>query len=640
MSLFGSLFTGASGMNAQSKATGMVSTNIANINTVGFKRSEAAFYDLVAATGNRTPYSSGGVTVTKVQRISQQGAIQQTSMTTDAAISGNGFFAVRQAPDANMQWLYTRNGQFNTVPYDSGDPANPFTYLMNSAGFYLYGWQLDEFGNLPVNANDFSSLTPIDVSLYDETFLPTSLVTQKVNLNASESLNDPHLAPGGPDTLPVSVQSINGVPDPSFPVDFSNTINVIDGLGNSRQLTFEYRKIVGPMSHFTTSFPQFSTSDIFLPTTGNGPAPALNNGDQFQIQVSGGGTETYTFVNQAAGGNIAANQIATMQGLVQAINAHGSGNELRARITDGRLLVQAVSPTANVTLTEVTGTPLSGAGTLNIMQAPGGGYAYTPDASLTANGAANPSQTDFPAFDDPLTPNIYNWWEMRILAPADPSIANTLDPMYNQKVEIAKGLINFNSDGSLNMTPDVNGDYQIDLTGSPVDFDAGLAGEEIGLTFDIGGLSQFAGLGYGVGGEGITQFSGLYNVLQSEQNGIPAGSRVGVEITPEGYVAAVFDNGIKKNIYKIPVVTFTSPDSLQEISGTAFEETQNSGIPALNEAGTGGAGFLQGSRLESSNVDLGDEFAKMIVSQRAFGASSQVVRTADEMTQTLTRLAQ
>lgn len=640
MSLFGSLFTGASGMMAQSQATAAVATNVANINTTGFKRTDTAFYDLVTTSNSLAPYSSGAVKPTQVQRISQQGAIQQTSTATDAAISGNGFFAVKRAPDSAMEWLYTRNGQFNTVPYDSGDPANPFTYLMNSAGFYLYGWQLDQDGNLPANVTDFSSLTPIDVSLYDETFLPTTLVTQKVNLNASESLNDPHTAAGGAQTLPVSVQSINGVPDPSVPADFSNTINVIDGLGNTRQMIFEYRKVVGPMSHFTTTSPQFSTSDVFIPTAGGGVTPAINPGDRFRIQVVGGTMEAYTFVDEATGDNIATNQIATMQGLVQAINAHGSGNELRARIVDGRLLVQAMDPTADVNLIEVIGSPLSVTGSLNVIQAPGGGYSYTPDASLTANGAANPNQTDFPAFSDPNTPNIYNWWEMRILAPADQSIVNTLDPMYNQKVEVAKGLVNFNPDGSLNMTPDANGDYRIDLTGSPIDFDASTAGEELGLTFDIGGLSQFAGLGFGIGGEGITQFSGLYNVLLSEQNGIPAGSRRGVEITSDGYVAALFDNGIKKNIYKIPVVTFTNPDGLQEISGTAFEETDGSGAPVLNEAGTGGAGVMQGSRLESSNADIADEFAKMIVSQRAFGASSQVVRTVDEMTTTLTRLAQ
>jgi flagellar hook protein FlgE len=627
-------------MNAQSKATATVSNNIANINTTGFKRGDTVFHDLVTTASSRAPYNSGGVRATRVLRVDQQGAIQQTASGMDAAITGNGFFAVKQAPDAGMEFLYTRNGTFNGVPVDSGNAADPFVYLMNSAGFYLYGWELDQDGNLPPNSNDFSSLTPVDISLYDETFLPTTLVEQRINLNSAEDLNDPHLLPGGSDTLPASVQSINGVSDPSFPADFSTTLNVVDTLGNSRQLTFEYRKIVGPMSHFTSSLGGFASADAFIPTSGASVAPAIANGDQFQISVTGGGTETYTFVDEATGNNTAINQVATMQGLIDAINAHGGGNELRARLVNGRLLVQAADPTTDIALSEIAGTPLSAAGSLNIIQAPGGGYTYTPDASLTANSPAYPNQTDFPAFDDPATPNIYNWWEMRILAPADPSITNTLDPMYNQKIEMAKGLLNFNSDGSLNAVPDANNNYRIDLSGSPFDFDASVTGEEAGLIFDIGGLTQFAGLGFGIGGDGYTQFSGPYNVLLSRQNGILPGGRVGAEVTSDGFVAAIFDNGMKRNLYKIPVVTFINPNGLEEISGTAFQQSSVSGDPTLNEAGDNGAGMMQGARLESSNVDLGEEFAKMIVSQRAFGANSQVLRTVDEMTTNLTRLAQ
>lgn len=640
MSLFGSLFTATSGMNAQSKATATVSNNIANINTTGFKRGDTVFHDLVTTASSRAPYNSGGVRATRVLRVDQQGAIQQTSSGMDAAITGNGFFAVKQAPDAGMEFLYTRNGSFNGVPVDSGNAADPFVYLMNSAGFYLYGWELDQDGNLPPNATDFSSLTPVDISLYDETFLPTTLVEQRINLNSAEDLNDPHLAPGGAGTLPVSVQSINGIPDPSLPADFSTTLNVVDTLGNSRQLTFEYRKVVGPMAHFTSSLGNFTSGTAFIPTTGTSTTPAIAVGDQFEISTTGGGTETYTFVDQATGNNTAANQVATIQGLIDAINDHGTGNQLRARLVDGRLLVQATDPTASITLNETIGTPVSAIGSLGIIDSPVPGYVYSPDASLTANGAANPNQTDFPAFDDPATPNIYNWWEMRILAPADPSITNTLDPMYNQKVEMAKGLLNFNSDGSLNAVPDANNNYRIDLSGAPFDFDASTVGEEAGIVFDIGGLTQFAGLGFGIGGEGLTQFAGPYNVLLSRHNGIQPGGRVGAEVTSDGYVAAIFDNGMKRNIYKLPVVTFINPNGLEEVSGTAFQQSSVSGDPMLNEAGENGAGMMQGARLESSNVDLGEEFAKMIVSQRAFGANSQVLRTVDEMTTNLTRLAQ
>ena len=56
------------------------------------------------------------------------------------------------------------------------------------------------------------------------------------------------------------------------------------------------------------------------------------------------------------------------------------------------------------------------------------------------------------------------------------------------------------------------------------------------------------------------------------------------------------------------------------------------------EAGSGGAGIIQASSVEQSNVDLADEFSNLIVSQRAFSANSRVVNTVDEMTEQLRSL--
>jgi flagellar hook protein FlgE len=77
---------------------------------------------------------------------------------------------------------------------------------------------------------------------------------------------------------------------------------------------------------------------------------------------------------------------------------------------------------------------------------------------------------------------------------------------------------------------------------------------------------------------------------------------------------------------------------LTEVSGTAYSESEESGEENLREAGSGGAGFVEPSTLEASNVDLADEFARLIVSQRAFGAGTKVITTVDQMTEDLLRL--
>lgn len=614
MSLFGSLWTGASGMNAQSKSTAMISNNIANLNSTGFKRSEAAFYDMVTTTNVNSRYSPGVVTATRVQRVDQQGQIQQTVSSLDAGISGNGFFAVKRAPDDAMDFYYTRNGIFGEFPVDSGTPDEPFVYLRNAPGFYLYGWPLDAEGALPANSTDFTSLVPVDISLYDNAFLTTTIAELEINLDASQTSIDPHAASGGPQTLPAS----------NLPVHFTRSFNVIDGAGNSRQITTEYRKIAGPMAHFTTGVgSEMDMGTAFIPTASTGVTPNINVGDQFQIQVGGGATETYTFVAEATGDDIATNQIATVRGLINAINAHGGGGQLVGSLTPaGRILVQAANPTATVTVSDVIGNPATGAGTLSIVPDPVDlDYTFAPEASLTANGPANPNQTDFPDFADTATPNVHNWWEMRVLI-RDPAQAN--DPAA-PLVEIRKGLINFDSFGALNALPDTNGDTLIDIATVPVDFDSSAVGEESGFTIEMGGFTQFAG---------------NYNVLTVEQNGIPQGTRRGAEITREGYVRALFDNGLTRNIYQLPLVTFVNPNGLSDISGTAFAETEESGSGTLEVADSNGAGVFNPASVENSNVDLGDEFARLIVSQRAYGASAQIIRTVDEMTNRLANLRQ
>src|SRR5690606_20980729 len=112
MGLFGSLFTGVSALFAQSQTTAIISNNIANINTTGFKRSEAAFQSLVTSESRLSRYSPGTASINRIQRVSLQGSTQQSASSTDASISGNGFFPVKRAATDVQEFLYTRAGQF------------------------------------------------------------------------------------------------------------------------------------------------------------------------------------------------------------------------------------------------------------------------------------------------------------------------------------------------------------------------------------------------------------------------------------------------------------------------------------------------------------------------------------------------
>ena len=94
MSLFGALFTGVSALDAQSSAMSVISNNISNVNTVGYKSSSANFSTLVTGNGSANASSSGGVSEVTTSNVDSQGTLESTSNSTDLAISGNGFFVV------------------------------------------------------------------------------------------------------------------------------------------------------------------------------------------------------------------------------------------------------------------------------------------------------------------------------------------------------------------------------------------------------------------------------------------------------------------------------------------------------------------------------------------------------------------
>lgn len=177
MSLFGSLYTSVSGLNAQSSALSMISANIANTSTIGYKSDSAQFADLVTQAGASNQFSSGGVVTNTIQNINQQGLLQQTQSSTDLAISGNGFFVVQQSPAAGQAAAYTRAGSFS---------ENSQGYLVNTQGYYLMGWPLTN-GALPASTSSISSLNPINLNTVATSVAPTATASINLNLNAADA---------------------------------------------------------------------------------------------------------------------------------------------------------------------------------------------------------------------------------------------------------------------------------------------------------------------------------------------------------------------------------------------------------------------------------------------------------------------
>jgi flagellar hook protein FlgE len=163
------------------------------------------------------------------------------------------------------------------------------------------------------------------------------------------------------------------------------------------------------------------------------------------------------------------------------------------------------------------------------------------------------------------------------------------------------------------------------------DFDSttGTTADRVTVALDFGTPGQ---------ADGFTQFQGNFTPNFIEQNGKQFGSLSAVNIDDNGITTALFDNGETRDIFQVPVITFNNPNGLQERSGNVYTETTDSGPAVALEPGRGGAGSIAPSALEQSTVDLADEFTRMIVTQRAFSASTRIITTADEMLEELTRI--
>jgi flagellar hook protein FlgE len=132
-----------------------------------------------------------------------------------------------------------------------------------------------------------------------------------------------------------------------------------------------------------------------------------------------------------------------------------------------------------------------------------------------------------------------------------------------------------------------------------------------------------------------TQFGADFGVNALSQDGFTTGRLSGIDINSQGVVLARFSNGQTASQGQVMLANFGNPQGLQPMGNTLWVETTDSGPPLVGAPGTAALGLVQSGALEESNVDLAQELVDMIVAQRNFQANAQVIRTEDEVTQTI-----
>ena len=154
------------------------------------------------------------------------------------------------------------------------------------------------------------------------------------------------------------------------------------------------------------------------------------------------------------------------------------------------------------------------------------------------------------------------------------------------------------------------------------------------LTFNMGTPTATGGTGL----DGFTQFAGSSVATFLSQDGYPSGDLSSLTVDSKGQLVGSFTNGRSRVIGQVAVANFTSEESLNRVGGNLFVETQSSGAPVVGSPGTGGMGAVSSGVLEQSNVDMGQEFIRLIAAQRGFQANSKTITTADALLQELMML--
>ncbi|MDE1937732.1 MAG: flagellar hook protein FlgE [Alphaproteobacteria bacterium] len=236
MSLYGAMMTGVAALTANGNALSVASSNIANVNTIGYKTATNSFSTLLAAAAGTSDPASAGVVASSGQNVTQQGLLTSTSSNTDLAISGNGFFMVSPTASATGSLQYTRAGSFTTDA--SGN-------LKNANGLYLLGWQLDTSGNPPTNP---SNLSLINVSNLSGKAVASSKISLQANLQASAT------------TVGTYNVSTNNMASGAVTPDFQRTVNVDDSQGGTQPLEFSFVKTAANTWAYEVSYQGAATN--------------------------------------------------------------------------------------------------------------------------------------------------------------------------------------------------------------------------------------------------------------------------------------------------------------------------------------------------------------------------------------------
>jgi flagellar hook protein FlgE len=214
---------------------------------------------------------------------------------------------------------------------------------------------------------------------------------------------------------------------------------------------------------------------------------------------------------------------------------------------------------------------------------------------------------------DPTTPL---QWNYQVSIPGDALTSGT--PGTPSNLLATPGTLTFDSAGHLVSPPSTNGSIPIDV---------------IGLSDNAADLHINWNL-YNPDGTGrLTQLAQASAASAQSQDGQTTAQLIKIGMSDGGQVLAQYSNGMQQVVAQLALASVRNPDSLLSVGNNNYQASAHTALPSIGVPDTGGRGQILGGQLESSTVDIAQEFTRLIVLQRAYQANGKVVTSVDELSQ-------
>ena len=606
---FDSLYTGISGLDAYQSWIDMISNNIANTATTGFKAQRMTFadqfYQQIGAPSGPTQTSGGvdpvdnglGVKVNTVDTEFGQGGLETTGINTDLALNGDGFFILNNA-SGNGSPVYTRDGDFslnsNGLFYNPASGQAVMGYMANNAGV--------------VNATGQPGAITIPVGLQEQATATGS------GVKTGPAINDQvfDVALGGnldqTNWSQAFEKAIGASANPGAAVTVSTTL--YDSLGGSHLATVTYTAVAPNAVAATVSqAPGGTLSNITI-------NPAESQGDVIKITTLGASSvnvfDSLTNTTQIA----TVGNTVSVSGISFQVNTTGPATLLATSASSG--LPSSVENAAGTAVTPSTEWQVSVSfadGTQ--FQTISKGGSINPNGSVNAAsiGTGSSGVVGFAYFDQN---------GQFINSSSIASVANVAGSTVSEAIG-ANAAGYFHDAGA---TASLNQGNQLNiLQWGP---NVGNAAQAPTNTATPGSIA----LGY----FDNTSLNSTSAATVISQNGYSAGTLSNITVGEDGTITGSFTNGQQKTLAQLAVATFQNEDGLDRSGGNDFTQTAASGLAQVGTANSGRFGSIVAGSLEESNVNLANEFTNLIVAQRAFEANSRGIQTADQNLITITHI--